>query len=104
MRFRKSVRDISWEAVDTVLEHGAGHPRAQFEDERIELSRRFQVKYGSGDGSDPNVAPYFIGVFDTVAALGAKGMRYLVIQAGLSAGVSLAAFIGGFYQRSPLQR
>jgi len=104
MRFRKSVRDISWEAVDTVLEHGAGHPRAQFEDERVELSRRFQVKYGSGDGSDPNVAPYFIGVFDTVAALGAKGMRYLVIQAGLSAGVSLAAFIGGFYQRSPLQR
>ena len=31
-----------------------------------------------------------------VAALGAKGLRYLVIQAGLSAGVSLAAFISGF--------
>jgi uncharacterized membrane protein YebE (DUF533 family) len=42
------------------------------------------------------VAPYFVGVFDTVAVLGAKGMRYLVIQAGLSAGVSLAAFISGF--------
>jgi uncharacterized protein (DUF2235 family) len=95
LRFRKAVRDIAWEAVDTVLEHGAGHPRAQFEDERVELARRFQVKYGSGDGSDSNVAPYFIGVFDTVAALGAKGMRYLVIQAGLSAGVSLSAFIGG---------
>ena len=25
MRFRKVVRDIAWEAVDTVLEHGAGH-------------------------------------------------------------------------------
>jgi uncharacterized protein (DUF2235 family) len=75
IRFRKAVRDIAWEAVDTVLEHGAGHPRAEFEDERVELARRFQVKYGSGDGSDSNVAPYFIGVFDTVAALGAKGMR-----------------------------
>jgi hypothetical protein len=96
MRFRKAARDIAWEAVDTVLEHGAGHPRAEFEDERVELARRFQVKYGSGDGSDSNVAPYFIGVFDTVAALGAKGMRCLVIQAGLSAGVSLSAFIGGF--------
>ena len=96
MRFRKAVRDIAWEAVDTVLEHGAGHQRAEFEDERFELARRFQVKYGSGDGSDSNAAPYFIGVFDTVAALGASGMRYLLIQAGLSTGVSLAAFIGGF--------
>jgi uncharacterized protein (DUF2235 family) len=87
MRFRKAVHDIAWEAVNTVLEHGAGHPRAEFEDERVELARRSQVKYGSGDGSDSNVAPYFIGVFDTVAALGAKGMRYLVVQAGLSAGV-----------------
>lgn len=96
MRYRKAVKDIAWEAVDTVLEHGAGHPRAEFEDERLELARRFQVKYGSGDGSDSNVAPYFIGVFDTVAALGASGLRYLVIQAGLAAGVATAAFAAGF--------
>lgn len=96
MRFRQAVRDIAWEAVDTVLEHGAGHPRAEFETERLELARRFQTKYGSGDGSDSNAAPYFIGVFDTVAALGASGIRYLVIQAGLSAGISLGAFISGF--------
>jgi hypothetical protein len=96
MRFRKAVRDIAWEAVNTVLEHGAGHPRKEVEAERLELARRFQLKYGSGDGSDSNAAPYFIGVFDTVAALGASGMRYLLIQAGLAAGVSLAAFISGF--------
>jgi len=96
IRFRKAARDIAKEAVDTVLEHGAGHPRAEFEEERFELARRFQVKYGSGDGSDSNVAPYFIGVFDTVAALGASGLRYLVIQAGLAAGVAAAAFAGGF--------
>ncbi|MBR0861873.1 DUF2235 domain-containing protein [Bradyrhizobium diazoefficiens] len=96
MRYRKAVKDIAWEAVDTVLEHGAGHPRADFEDERLELAKRFQLKYGSGDGSDSNVAPYFIGVFDTVAALGASGLRYLVIQAGLAAGVATAAFAAGF--------
>jgi uncharacterized protein (DUF2235 family) len=96
LRYRKAVKDIAWEAVDTVLEHGAGHPRADFEAERLELARRFQVKYGSGDGSDANVAPYFIGVFDTVAALGARGLRYLVIQAGLAAGMAAAAFAAGF--------
>ncbi|MBJ7404536.1 MAG: DUF2235 domain-containing protein, partial [Bradyrhizobium sp.] len=51
MRYRKAVKDIAWEAVDTVLEHGAGHPREQFEPLRLELARRFQTKYGSGDGS-----------------------------------------------------
>ena len=96
MRYRKEAKDIAWEAVDTVLEHGAGHPREEFESERFELARRFQVKYGSGDGSDSNVAPYFIGVFDTVAALGASGLRYFVIQAGLAAGVAAAAFAAGF--------
>ncbi|WP_298253214.1 DUF2235 domain-containing protein [Bradyrhizobium sp.] len=96
IRFRKAAKDIAKEAVDTVLEHGAGHPRAEFEDERLELARRFQIKYGSGDGSDSNVAPYFIGVFDTVAALGASGLRYFVIQAGLAAGVAAAAFVVGF--------
>jgi uncharacterized protein (DUF2235 family) len=92
MRFRKAVRDIAWEAVDTVLEHGAGHPRAEFEAERHELARRFQMKYGS----DSNVAPYFIGVFDTVAALGASGIRRFNIQAGLTAGVAFAGLVGGF--------
>ncbi|TAI60328.1 DUF2235 domain-containing protein [Bradyrhizobium sp. Leo170] len=93
MRFRKSVRDIAWEAVDTVLEHGAGHPRAEFEAERLELARRFQEKYASGDGSDSNAAPYFIGVFDTVAALGASGFRRRLIQVGLTVGVAAAAFV-----------
>jgi uncharacterized protein (DUF2235 family) len=96
MRYRKAVKDIAWEAVDTVLEHGAGHPRAEFEDERQELARRFQLKYTSGDGSDSNAAPYFIGVFDTVAALGASGIRYFIIQAGLAAGLAAAAFVLGF--------
>src|SRR5260370_713811 len=51
----------------------------------------------TGAGLQRNIAArYFIGVFDTVAALGASGMRYLLIQAGLAIGVSVAAFIGGF--------
>jgi len=53
-------------------------------------ARRFRAKYGSncvGTDSDKdrsNAAAYFVGVFDTVAALGASGMRRFLIQAGLT--------------------
>jgi len=93
--FRRSIDDIAQEAVNDVLEHGAGHPREKFEDEREELARRFRDKYGShhesGEEFRSNAAPYFIGVFDTVASLGAKGLRRWLIQAGV--GVFYALFL-----------
>lgn len=96
-KFRKAVRDIADEAVLTVLEHGAGHPREKFEDEREELARRFRDKYGShhesGEELRSNAAPYFIGVFDTVASLGAKGLRRRGIQLGLFASIALASIL-----------
>jgi uncharacterized protein (DUF2235 family) len=92
-RFRKATRDIAQEAVETVLEHGAGHERAKFEAERNELAHRFRERYGSnhedGEPERSNAAPYFIGVFDTVAALGARGFRRFAIQAGLTVGATL---------------
>jgi hypothetical protein len=99
MRYRKSVRDIAKEAVETVYEHGAGHARAQYESERDEQARRFRKKYGSdstGPNADPdqsNVAAYFVGVFDTVAALGASGKRRLLIQLGITAFFTLGIAI-----------
>jgi hypothetical protein len=94
-RFRKAIRDIAREAVLDVLEHGAGHPQEDFEAEREELATRFRTRYGShhesGEGWRSNAAPYFVGVFDTVAALGAKGARRLAIRLGLALGVGLAA-------------
>lgn len=73
-RFRSTIREIADRAVLRVYEHGAGHPRGKFEDERWELAKRFRRDYGSGtDGDESNAAPYFIGAFDTVASLGAKG-------------------------------
>ena len=97
MRFRKAVKDIAWEAVDTVLEHGAGHPRAEFEAERLELARRFQVKYGSGDGSRIPTSRRTSSACSTPSRRWApEALRYLVIQAGLAAGVAAAAFVAGF--------
>jgi hypothetical protein len=70
---------IANEALHTVYEYGAGHPRAKLEDEREEQARRFRVKYGTQDDAVKdergNVVPYFIGVFDTVAALGSTGIK-----------------------------
>lgn len=83
-RFRAQIRDIADEAVNSVLEHGAGYPRSQFEDERDELAKRFRRKYQAGDDEQSNAAPHFIGVFDTVAALGAQGMRRFLIQSALA--------------------
>lgn len=103
-RFRHRARLIAEEAVTTVLEHGAGHPRGTFETERLELARRFRETYGSQHETREidrsNAAPYFIGVFDTVAALGAQGALRTGIKSalyGASAllGAAAGAVVGG---------
>ena len=74
-KYGTKLRKIAEEAVFTVYEHGISKNRAEYEEEREEQARRFRKKYGSegvGRKGEPqgNVQPYFIGVFDTVAALG----------------------------------
>ncbi|MEW9805173.1 DUF2235 domain-containing protein [Mesorhizobium marinum] len=86
-RFGTACRKIAQEAVYDVYEHGAGKARSQYEDEREEKARRFREKYGtaSDHARRGNVAPYFIGVFDTVAALGLAGFKrnaYLTLLLG----------------------
>lgn len=99
-----AARAIAREAVRDVYEHGAGRDRARFEPERNELARRFRRKYRSGTDAESNVNPYFIGVFDTVAALGVKGpqralllLLLFVLFAGLSflAAWGASALFGG---------
>lgn len=79
-RFRSRIREIADKAVIRVYEHGAGHPRDKFEEERCELARRFREEFGSGSADEANVAPYFVGAFDTVASLGAKGPLQVVLE------------------------
>ncbi|MBW6528548.1 DUF2235 domain-containing protein [Sphingomonas sp. RHCKR7] len=97
-RFRHGVREIAERAVFRVAEHGSGHPRGKYEHEREELGRRFRLEYGADVAGEPNAAPYFIGVFDTVASLGVKGpLKYalgvLLIASVLvlAAGIALLA-------------
>ncbi|MDF1835465.1 MAG: DUF2235 domain-containing protein, partial [Alteraurantiacibacter sp. bin_em_oilr2.035] len=76
------LREIAREAVQKVYNHGAGKPRDEqpYFDQREELGRRFRLKYGSSKNKDStaprgNVEPHFIGVFDTVAALGSNNLK-----------------------------
>lgn len=77
-RLGKDLRKIADEAVQQVYEHGSGSNSPERRAERLEKARRFRKKYRSEDASGAsNAVPYFIGVFDTVASLGASGVRRL---------------------------
>lgn len=83
-RYGPKLRKIASDAVRYVYNHGAGSKRAAYEEEREEKARRFRAKYGSegvGAGGEPqgNVQPTFIGVFDTVAALGSRQATFLAV-------------------------
>ncbi len=74
-RYGPKLRKIAGDAVRYVYNHGAGSKRERYESEREEKARRFRLRHGSqgtGEGGEEqgNVQPHFVGVFDTVAALG----------------------------------
>lgn len=74
-------------------------------DTRDKVARKFRDEHGcsnSADGNLANVYPYFIGVFDTVAALGHKGLGLLTVIVVLALPfllsflISLLSFADGF--------
>lgn len=95
-KFSSETKAIAAEAVRKVYEHGAGHPRAKYEDERNEKARRFREVYGSEADGVSNVSPYFVGVFDTVAALGAKGPLRVILTLVFLMMVSIAILISSY--------
>jgi uncharacterized protein (DUF2235 family) len=92
-RRKPESREIAIEAVRSVYEHGAGRTAKEFDSERSELARRFRTKYGSGTVEEANVHPYFVGVFDTVASLGARGLIRFLLGVGLTIALVVASMI-----------
>ena len=85
------LREIAKEAVIHVYEHRFLTANANRVSAQESAAVAFRKKYQS-NGSDPgvgNVAPAFIGVFDTVAALGVRGRRLAAFVAGLAIAVAL---------------
>jgi uncharacterized protein (DUF2235 family) len=69
-------KKIAKEAVRKVYQHTSSWDRTKASERQIELldqrdalAKRFREQYGSANGDEPNVYPYFVGVFDTVASL-----------------------------------
>lgn len=82
------LRKIASDAVNFVYNHGNGKPRGElpYIQNREELGKRFRQKYksfvpGAENDIQGNVQPSFIGVFDTVAALGNVIVGRLVVGA-----------------------
>jgi uncharacterized protein (DUF2235 family) len=92
----KFTRKIAKEAVKQVYEH-VGSPRdTAYLEQRKALALRFRRKYGSDQSGGPNVNPYFIGVFDTVASLGSYRLGAALIAGSLVI-LALASFVHSFY-------
>ena len=82
--FGRELRSVAAEAVKSVYEYGAGTPSGMDRAAQAELARRFRATYGSDANGKANVVPHFIGVFDTVAALGMPNTLRWIVFAGLS--------------------
>ncbi|MCY1498811.1 hypothetical protein D9M68_328080 [compost metagenome] len=81
-----------------MYQHGAGRRDERFANQRRELADKFRNTYGSNspDG-EANVVPYFIGVWDTVGALGISwAQQVLVFVAALFAAFALSALVWSF--------
>jgi uncharacterized protein (DUF2235 family) len=74
-----TARRIAREAVTKVYQHGVGRSDERYARQRKELAANFRQKYDSDRRGMSNTVPYFIGVWDTVAALGASWPRLLVL-------------------------
>ena len=95
-----SSKRIAKEAVKKVYQHthswkkdGRTQRQQDLLDQRQQLAERFRQKYGSGDAGGPNVAPYFIGVFDTVASLANPAFLAALFVAGLAVSAGLSGLV-----------
>ncbi|MBF9197778.1 DUF2235 domain-containing protein [Microvirga terrestris] len=94
----QSTRAIADEAVKKVYQHVSSPKDEAYLEQRKALAARFRAQHGSDAGGKANAIPYFIGVFDTVAALGSYGLMALLalgavaIMAATAGLLSLFAF------------
>ena len=91
----REIKSIAREAVKKVYQHGASKPKnSRFHFQRDDLAAAFRKKYNSDIDGVSNTVPYFIGVWDTVAALGTSIPRLILFYAiGAPIALGVLAFI-----------
>ena len=82
-----SARKLATRAVKSVYQHVSSPRDAQFLDQRKALAQQFRGEHASSE--DQSAYPFFIGVFDTVAALSDRGS--LLVLAGIYLALLAAA-------------
>ena len=98
LRDRGSTRKIAKEAVTGVYQHVSSPKDAAYLEQRKALALRFRRKYGSDINGAANINPFFIGVFDTVAALGSCLIGGALVIA-LAAVIAVASYAIAFFFR-----
>jgi uncharacterized protein (DUF2235 family) len=85
----KSTKAIAAEAVKDIYQFGSSIKGDPLKNERMERAYKFRNEYGSGSTVSANSSPYFIGVWDTVATLGAgsRGIAMIVLLHAIAAGL-----------------
>lgn len=99
-RDESTAQKIASKAVKSIYQHVSSPRDTKYVSQRAILAQQFRKDYDSvGSGPDePNVYPFFVGVFDTVAALSNKGslfvlsIAYLVLISLASAALALFSF------------
>ncbi|AWI62391.1 DUF2235 domain-containing protein [Sinorhizobium fredii] len=85
-RDARSARAIATEAVRSVYQHGATRKSDRLAMQRKELAAQFRARYHSKDADGrANTVPYFIGVWDTVGALGINRLQQVLVLSGAAA-------------------
>jgi uncharacterized protein (DUF2235 family) len=98
-----TARRLAKIAVKKVYQHTASVPRNkatrrqnELMDQRLVLARKFCETYASRQ-DDASEYPYFIGVFDTVAAIASRGSLLLLAIATLIFSGAVASLLWAFY-------
>jgi uncharacterized protein (DUF2235 family) len=98
-RDRSSSEMIATRAVKTIYQHVSSPRDAKYVPQRELLAAKFRSDYGSvkdNTNLEPNAYPFFIGVFDTVAALSNLG-SLLVLAVEYLALVTAASALLAFF-------
>lgn len=100
-RDEATAKSIAREAVKKVYQHVSSPRDEKYVPQRDALAARFRADYGSEVEGKSNAFPHFIGVFDTVAAMGSYGsmglVAFLVVGSIALIAAALCFFFGSFW-------
>jgi uncharacterized protein (DUF2235 family) len=91
-----STRKIAKEALRKVYQHVSSPRDSAYLDQRKALALQFRGKYGCDADDAPNANAFFVGVFDTVAALGSY-LLSAVLVIGWAVVIAIISYAQSFF-------